>query len=380
MSHAAPHVHRPRPRPRTRPRRGYVLIVTLAVLTLAAASMVAVGRASITRAADARAAQDELQRRWGVISTQKAVLPFAEEVLQRLEIVQRRALPSYRTSIVLGRQTFNVVVGDEQAKANVNQLLDQLDARRTEDRLRQSLGGIARSSVKLRAEPLPTDSSPGAPARRSVARPLRPQRTAPQTQPQTADAATSQPAAAAPAVPRRVSGYGQIFGGPSGEVLPPQQLIGMPGVTTAGTTSRGPADVVTCWGNGAINLRRATPAAMRLGTSLAMVQISRLLDARDAWLRGEKIASVPIAAGPSRNAASPGPAAPAQPRSVVARLLGAAGVQLGGADQQPTAALVDQSTCHSVWIIADDGRRLWYHLFVDDQTDAQHPQLDAASW
>src|SRR5256885_4397831 len=49
-------------------RRGYVLIVTLALLVLSATVMVGVARMAIRQTSLARQAQDDLQQHWGVAS------------------------------------------------------------------------------------------------------------------------------------------------------------------------------------------------------------------------------------------------------------------------------------------------------------------------
>src|SRR5437763_1563779 len=119
-------------------RRGYVLVVTLGLLVLAASLMVGVSRAAFRRVVEARLAQDELQRRWGVSSCRAAVLPYAEQILITQESQRRRAVPIYRTRVELGSQTFELVLSDEQAKANVNALLGEAGASRAENRIRES--------------------------------------------------------------------------------------------------------------------------------------------------------------------------------------------------------------------------------------------------
>ena len=108
-------------------RRGYVLVMTLGLLMLAATLLVTIGRASTARVLAARIEQRELQRRWAVVSCRNAVLPFAGDILARQEALQNRPVPGYRATITLGDQRYALLVSDEQAKANVNLLLERSD-------------------------------------------------------------------------------------------------------------------------------------------------------------------------------------------------------------------------------------------------------------
>src|SRR5437762_9220133 len=163
-------------------RRGYVLVVTLALLVLSATVMVGVARIAIRQTSLARQAQDDLQQRWGEGSIRVAVMPFAEQILLTAETSQKRAIPILNTDITLGGQSFGVIIADEQAKANVNALLDRANLGVVETRLRAALVGKAAAQVRLRPEPLPP--RPRGPA------------TAPTTQPLLA---------------MQISGFGQIF-------------------------------------------------------------------------------------------------------------------------------------------------------------------------
>src|SRR5687767_4145203 len=101
-------------------RRGYVLVTSLGLLVLAATLLVSMGSLSMDRAMQAREAQEELQRRWGRISAQRPVLPNVERILARLERKKQGPVASHRVSIALGAQRVELVLADEQAKANVN--------------------------------------------------------------------------------------------------------------------------------------------------------------------------------------------------------------------------------------------------------------------
>src|SRR6266850_6422470 len=124
-------------------RRGYILLTSLALLVLSSTLLVTLARATIQRSAEAKQSQQDLQRRWGQISCQRALLPQAESILANLEKLHQRAFPSYRATIQLGPQLFDLLISDEQSKANVNVLLDLTDKPRTESQLRTTFSNFA---------------------------------------------------------------------------------------------------------------------------------------------------------------------------------------------------------------------------------------------
>src|SRR5437868_13748710 len=107
--------------PQNRP--AFVLVAVLGLLVLSATLLVAVSRAAPRSALAARSAEEALQRRWGAVTCRNAVLPYADQMLTALEQERRRPTAKFETSIRLGNMTFDLVVADEQAKANVNTML-----------------------------------------------------------------------------------------------------------------------------------------------------------------------------------------------------------------------------------------------------------------
>src|SRR5262245_42848669 len=129
-------------------RPGYILVVTLALLVLSATVMVSVGRLALRETLRARSEAGDLQRRWGSASIRVAVLPFAERILLTAEAAQKRPMPQLAERINLGGQSFDIIIGDEQAKANVNAMLDRATSvTQVDARLREALIGKARSAV-----------------------------------------------------------------------------------------------------------------------------------------------------------------------------------------------------------------------------------------
>jgi hypothetical protein len=308
-------------------------VMVLALLTLSGTLLVAVSRMALRTAVAARSAEEDLQRRWGVASCRRAVLPYASAILVGVEQERRQATPSYSMSVRLGGQVFDLIVGDEQAKANVNGLLEGSDAMRVEARLRQALSGSGLANrIKVRATVGPVVAR--------VPDPTAPPGAA--TRPVFSDNALS------------VGGLAQVFDG-----VPPAQLIRpMPGSRVAA------AELLTCWGTGAVNVRRATDAALNLaaGRSLSTIDVNRLIEARNKLF--EKRTGVTISEQ-----------SPAERLKEAMTRASGESIKNNG-----NLALIDGSNCYSLWVVSRNGRRDGYDLFVSDETDERRPVVWAFSW
>jgi hypothetical protein len=256
-----------------------VLLLTLVLIALATAGTAGVVRLGLRQALAASSAERDLQRRWAVTSARAAVLPAAEDVLANAEVRGGQAVRTTASTVVLSGQRVTLVVADEQAKVNVNALLAR-EGRAGAERLVRGLVRSADSTVPLQLSPAPGDREGPA-----------------------------------------VISFEQVFPGAG-----PSELAGQPAT----------ADV-TCWGDGKLNVRRASRDALRtaVGTALDLSQVESLLDARRK-----------------------------DPRLPVAELL----AQLSLTDEQWQAAgelLTDKSACHSLWVVVETDQRAWHSLFVD---------------
>lgn len=221
-----------------RPRRsgGYVLLMVLLVLTISAAAAAGVCRMSLDKALRAARAEDDLQRRWGALSCRTTLLPKAERVLTAAEQPGSKPSAEARLQLPLGRQTFTLIFGDEQAKANVNALYYQ--------------GGLAGTERAVRE--LTAASGSPAPVE------LRP----------SAGGAAADPEDREPVF----ESFGQVFGG-----APPAALLaGRPGRPA-------PASQLTCWSDGPLNFRRASRDALVqvCRPHVGRGRVEQLLKARD---------------------------------------------------------------------------------------------------
>ena len=313
-------------------RSGYVLVVTMGLLVLAASLMVSVSRGTMRHTIAARLAVDEMQHRWGVISCRLAVLPYAESILLAAEVERHATSPSYRTHVRLGDEVFELTIADEQAKANVNVLLDHTDRATAEERLRQGLSGTGLGiNVRLRpsASPLngPSPVPTTSPTTKSIDAPV--------------------------GLPVFIGGFGQIFEDASAE-----KLLAIQGSVRV-------TDLLTCWGGGRVNLRRVTPAGLQLavGTKLSGVDQGRLLDMRNRVLQGTPL---PL---PKKGPVEKDP---------VLRMARAAGIDPKNFDG--LISLTETSTCHSLWITANDRRRTWHFFSITDETEKNQPRNSAFVW
>src|SRR6476660_8633708 len=90
--------------------RGYVLLLTLMLLAVAAAALAGACRGALQKALLATRAQEDLQRRWGVLSCRAALLPKAERVLA---VSVDHASAETQFDVTLGGQAMTLVFGDE---------------------------------------------------------------------------------------------------------------------------------------------------------------------------------------------------------------------------------------------------------------------------
>ena len=267
------------------------------------------------------------------------MLPYAEPIFARIEASEQSITHALHVTVFLTDQRFDFFIADEQAKANVNALLEHHTVSNVEDRMRDALSGSGLAN-QIRLRPAFDDDN---------------------------DAASTQPAA----LSRAIRTFGQIVTDASA----PQKLSGVSG--------RSPTEVVTCWGDGAINVMRADEPALRLALwpTLSRVQIGRIVTARDQLLQ--------ISRQNPANALDidkPQDATPGVPTGVSQGPSQASSMAylLKQAEIDPKVAagltVTDHSTCHSLWIVTKDRQRVWYTFSVADDSRPQHPFRDSFSW
>ena len=187
----------------SRVRRGTVLLLVLLVLVILTPILASAAHRAVAADAEGRELARDLQARWAQISIADAMI-LADPLGQSEEGKVQRQL---EFSVRLGDHECQVLVSDEQAKANLNTLLAQLST----DRLQTKLRTITISGQSIRLRPL---------SGRDVDAPF-------------------------------VS-YAQVFSASGPELLFPTG------------DENGLASHITLWGDGRLNLANASPEAARL--------------------------------------------------------------------------------------------------------------------
>ncbi len=224
--------------------RGYVLLLVLLVLAVAGVALAATCRATLRRSAAATAAGADVQQRWGSVSAQYTVLSDAENVLERAEVAEGPGGPPVATlhaAFDLGTVRFDVDVCDEQARANVNALLAW--------RGRTAAGGLVRDLARAAGG----HRAPRLPAAAAAAGPLHAISATPDAEPD--ELPTGR-------VPPVLGSLSDVFPGAAWDELRPPGLAG----------------VLTVHGDGKVNPRRASVAALSAacGPLLSPPQVAAL--------------------------------------------------------------------------------------------------------
>ena len=260
---------------------GFVLLMALLVVAVVTALMAGVARHSLARAVQADGAEEQLQLRWGQISCERAALQLAPELIDQAQKPRRAPVAKVTMSVRLGAMEFDMLAADENAKVEVNDLYDRLGSLRTQRALIEALGGF-KASVKLQ--------------------PYGAHRTQKEIEQSTMPLFGS---------------LGQVVD------VEPRQLMRA-------------AERITCWSNGKVNFRRASPEVLRAACT-------SVLDGRDIqqmliYRAGEAEIDLNNALG---------------------------ALKLDKAQRKRAErVLADQSGCYSVWTTAHGVQRRWYRLAV----------------
>jgi hypothetical protein len=201
-------------------RRGYVLVMTIALIALSGLVLVGIARQGLTVAFRAVSAEEELQRRWGALSCQRALLSRAPEIFE-FEVDARptdgggRGFDTAQLagSWMLGGMSFRWTLADEDAKVNVNTVF----ALRGMQGATELVRDFARSDARMAPE--------------VFLRPHRKETVAEETTP--------------------FEGWGQVFA-----LDRVRKGVSAPSEIAAATAR------ITCWGGGLLNVHRASDAAL----------------------------------------------------------------------------------------------------------------------
>ena len=299
---------------------GYVLLIVLLLLALAAVALAGACRLTLRRSAAATAAAADLQFRWGSVTAQYTLLSNAANVIDLAEGTGP-PLATVHGAFDLGDVRFDVDLCDEQARANVNGLL----AWRSRTAAETAIRDLARAGGSRLAPRLPAVASNA---------PLH----APSTD--VDDHPAEEPGVRPPPV---VGSLAELFPTAGWDDLRP--------------TATSLSGNLTCYGDGKVNLRRATVTVLsaaltvREGPSPTPIQVLQL-----AQIGRSAAASLNVADALARVGI---------PSDVSLKLQG---------------RLTDGSDTQSVWIVARGARRTWRTWAVRDGTDADHPRTFTGAW
>lgn len=282
---------------------GFALLMALVLVLIAGAVLAGTARRSMVDALEAKGAAEELQRRWAATSCRATLLSRVGDLLDEAEksetgAAQDAAAPAARTQALaelritcrLAGHDYLLVLTDEHTRVNVNQMRPTSPAE-----LEASLVRFLRDACEDRFD-----------RDRIHLRPTVKRK----------NESTTKVA---------YGSFGQVF-----DKVSPDELLGS-------EREPGFASLVTCWGDGKLNLHRASPAVIRqvCEPQLGSAAVDAILTAR------------------MRDPISP-----------------ATGVIAGVKDlnhEQKTKAtqmFTDKSTCFSLWVIARGRQRSWHTLAV----------------
>ncbi len=138
-------------------KKGFVLLLVLVAIIIVGVSLTATARRSLDASLAAIESQRSMQRRWGMVSCQRALLPAAAGLFDVSDLKTRKmrgkqlAFPAIiEDRVVLGGQTFDLLLADEDAKANLNAIYDVGSKRVCELSVKRLTGAMEFRTIQLR--------------------------------------------------------------------------------------------------------------------------------------------------------------------------------------------------------------------------------------
>lgn len=231
-------------------RSGYVLLTVLAVLVLMVTVLATLSKLSLRRALAAADAQVRLQQRLGADSIEKTLLPQAGKIFDTLEkqaedlrISTGKVVPIPRTlrkAVSMGGVTFDVVLADEDAKLNLNQVYHINGPQRCRRAISELVGPNASRAIRMlpATRPMRDALLESAPGGDSV-----------EASDEESDAGSD---ASDLEIPRAFRCWGEVF-----------DLDQLSAGFLADAAIPNLTSEITCWGGGNLNVRRASDRSMK---------------------------------------------------------------------------------------------------------------------
>jgi len=140
-------------------RRGYIMLAVLVCLLVVGMAMTTLAQRSLRLSTTALERQRELQLRWGTLSCQRTILPAAQRLFAQLqEQATDPSVPAPATftmNVVLGEFQFELLLADENAKLNVNSVYHHRGRAGAERFVNRNLPPQIRLPVRLDPEAKP---------------------------------------------------------------------------------------------------------------------------------------------------------------------------------------------------------------------------------
>ncbi len=144
---------------RQRNQRGVILLLVLVAILVVGVALTTTARRSLLASTAAIDAQQSLQRRWGVVSCRQTILRQAEGVFSEIEGSRadtRRSQTPFvamvSDRVLLGGQNFDLIIADEDAKANLNSIYHSAGLSQCEQAATTLIGPFDRRMLQLRPE------------------------------------------------------------------------------------------------------------------------------------------------------------------------------------------------------------------------------------
>lgn len=227
---------------------GYVLLTVIAVSVLVVTALGTLAKLSLRRGLEASDAERSLQQRWGALTIERTMLRRASSVFQQQEDLLAESAPgtpnptTIRLLIRLRDVTFDVLLGDEDTKSNLNAIYHHGGLNRTNQTISSVAGSVAAGASRLLPATEPMGMQQGS-ERRSLRE----------------DDDKDDDDGEEPVIPDAFRSWGEVFDLNALDVGLARDAS-LPNLTTQ----------LTCWGNGQLNFRRASDEAILAVASLVV--------------------------------------------------------------------------------------------------------------
>lgn len=303
-----------------RKNRGFVLLMVLVVLVIAGTILATSARRSGQRALDTKELVRQVQLRWGAISCRDVVFFNVSDIFEQASEYQDIKSRQVRKPITLGSIQFDLILSDEQAKANINLLAARFGSQGLTAAMRE-LQADQREILQVFLKPGKKHQSIQFTPKSKRGRKRSKKDKLPTT------------------VPIVYESYDQVF-----RYDHPRQLL------REKQDEISPIDRITFWGNGKLNLARADVETLR-AVLTGLVTEDQIVTLANCD--------------------------PTDPTFSLQQVIDTSELDTEKAELL-TILLTDKSECFSLWVIGSVPTRRYYRLFIADKTI--HPAKRSSSF